>query len=144
MVWADCIGAVAGRVDGGQSILTPSGRQEHLLFLRLPWSPAAGREQYVHLCQEQGLCRVAHTLPEIVGLAPKDGHAGYYVGDGGPVEWKTAYGCVKSAVKGRAGRTGTRLSLIMGSADRNAWDAELPLAQANRATVAGQDVKTTA
>ena len=43
------------------------------------------------------------TLPEIVGLAlHKDGHVGYYVGNGYAVEWKGfSYGCVKTQVKGR-------------------------------------------
>ena len=43
------------------------------------------------------------TLPEIIGVAlHKDGHVGYYVGDGYAVEWKGfSYGCVKTKVKGR-------------------------------------------
>ena len=43
------------------------------------------------------------TLPEIPGLAlRKDGHVGYYVGNGYAVEWMGFnYGCVKTRVKDR-------------------------------------------
>ncbi len=43
------------------------------------------------------------TLPEIVGLAlHKDGHIGYYAGNGYAIEWKGFnYGCVKTKVAGR-------------------------------------------
>ena len=43
------------------------------------------------------------TLPEIPGLALyKDGHAGYYIGNGYAVEWQGfSWGCVKTQVKKR-------------------------------------------
>ena len=43
------------------------------------------------------------TLPEVVGLAlHKDGHIGYYAGNGYAIEWKGFnYGCVKTKVAGR-------------------------------------------
>lgn len=54
------------------------------------------------------------TLPEVVGLAlHKDGHVGYYVGDGCAVEWKGfSDGCVKTAVKGRGWTSWYRLPFI--------------------------------
>lgn len=44
------------------------------------------------------------TLPEVPGLAVhKDGHVGYYVGNGEVVEWRGfAYGCVKTKLLDRA------------------------------------------
>ena len=43
------------------------------------------------------------TLPEVPGLAlTKDGHVGYYIGNGWSVEWQGfAYGCVKTQVSKR-------------------------------------------
>ena len=43
------------------------------------------------------------TLPEVPGLAlTKDGHVGYYIGNGWAVEWQGfAYGCVKTQVSKR-------------------------------------------
>ena len=54
------------------------------------------------------------TLPEIVGLALwKDGHVGYYVGNGYAVEWKGyAYGCVKTKVEGRGWQNWYKLPFI--------------------------------
>ena len=54
------------------------------------------------------------TLPEIVGLALwKDGHVGYYVGNGYAVEWKGyAYGYVKTKVAGRGWQNWYKLPFI--------------------------------
>ena len=54
------------------------------------------------------------TLPEVVGLALyKDGHVGYYVGNGEAVEWKSfADGCVKTKVAGRGWTSWYRLPFI--------------------------------
>ena len=54
------------------------------------------------------------TLPEVVGLAlHKEGHVGYYVGNGEAVEWKSfADGCVKTKVAGRGWTSWYRLPFI--------------------------------
>ncbi len=54
------------------------------------------------------------TLPEIVGLAlHKDGHVGYYVGNGYAVEWRGFnYGCVKTKVAGRGWKYWYKLPFI--------------------------------
>lgn len=54
------------------------------------------------------------TLPEIVGLAlHKDGHVGYYVGDGYAVEWRGfSYGCVKTRVSARGWKYWYKLPFI--------------------------------
>ena len=54
------------------------------------------------------------TLPEIVGLAlHKDGHIGYYVGNGCAVEWRGFnYGCVRTKVKDRGWKYWYKLPFI--------------------------------
>lgn len=54
------------------------------------------------------------TLPEIVGLAlHKDGHVGYYVGNGYAVEWRGfSHGCVKTKVSGRDWKYWYKLTFI--------------------------------
>lgn len=54
------------------------------------------------------------TLPEIVGLAlHKDGHIGYYVGNGYAVEWRGFnYGCVRTKVKDRGWKYWYKLPFI--------------------------------
>ena len=75
------------------------------------------------------------TLPEVVGLALyKDGHVGYYVGNGEAVEWKSfADGCVKTKVAGRGWTSWYRLpfldygdGVLQGSTDDES-PAETPL-----------------
>lgn len=54
------------------------------------------------------------TLPEIVGIAlHKDGHIGYYVGNGYAVEWRGfSYGCVRTKVKDRGWKYWYKLPFI--------------------------------
>ena len=75
------------------------------------------------------------TLPEVVGLAlHKEGHVGYYVGNGEAVEWKSfADGCVKTKVAGRGWTSWYRLTfldygdgVLQGSTD-DETPAEAPL-----------------
>lgn len=106
-VCADCVGGCKGYAwtGGGQGVLEAIGTSD--IFSSkygangCPDKSANGMFTYA---KSKGMdWGVIGTLPEIVGLAlHKDGHVGYYVGNGYAVEWKGfSYGCVKTKVQGR-------------------------------------------
>lgn len=118
-VCADCIGAVKGYAwtGGGLGVLEAIGTDKtYASSYGLPRLPRQGSRFHVHLCKEQrrGLGRHRHGLPEVVGLAlHKEGHVGYYVGNGEAVEWKSfADGCVKTKVAGRGWTSWYRLPFL--------------------------------
>jgi len=66
-----------------------------------PDKSANGMFEYA---KQQGMdWGVITTVPEIIGLAVrKDGHVGYYIGNGEVIEWMGfAYGCKKTKLKSR-------------------------------------------
>ena len=106
-VVADCIGGCKGYAwtGGGQGILEAIGTD-------MPVHSSYGS----HGCPDKGANGMftwakskgvdwgtIDTLPEIPGVVLyKDGHAGYYVGDGYAVEWQGfTWGCVKTKVANR-------------------------------------------
>ena len=121
---ADCIGGCKGYAwsNGGQGVLEAIGTDK--TFTRkygsngCPDKSASGMFSYA---KGKGMdWGTIDTLPEIPGLALfKEGHAGYYVGNGYAVEWKGFnYGCVKTAVKGRGWLNWYKLPFIdYGDAD---------------------------
>ena len=106
-VCADCIGGAKGYAwtGGGIGVLESIGTDK--TFTSKYGSngcPDKGANSMFTYAKQKGMDWGAiGTLPEIVGLAlHKDGHVGYYIGNGYAVEWKGyAYGCVKSKVAGR-------------------------------------------
>ncbi|HMM32622.1 MAG TPA: hypothetical protein PKB13_12690, partial [Clostridia bacterium] len=106
-VCADCIGGAKGYAwsGGGIDVLESIGTDK--TFSSAYGSngcPDKGANSMFSYAKSKGMdWGVIGTLPEIVGLAlHKDGHIGYYVGNGYAVEWKGfAYGCVKTKVAGR-------------------------------------------
>lgn len=106
-VCADCVGGCKGYAwtGGGQGVLEAIGTSGVFSSKYgangCPDKSANGMFTYA---KSKGMDWGAiGTLPEIVGLAlHKDGHVGYYVGNGYAVEWKGfSYGCVKTKVQGR-------------------------------------------
>ena len=91
-VVSDCIGGCKGYAwtGGGQGVLEAIGTDKSI-------SSSYGS----HGCPDKGANSM--FLPEIPGLALyKDGHAGYYIGNGYAVEWQGfSWGCVKTQVKKR-------------------------------------------
>ena len=151
LVCADCIGGCKGYAwtGGGQSILDAIGTDKSISSsYGSHGCPDKGANSMFTYAKSKGCAWGAiDTLPEVVGLALyKNGHAGYYVGDGWAVEWKgTAYGCVKGAVKGRGWTHWYMLPFIdYGEAQiETPADVELPLGSRNLSNGSqGQDVKT--
>lgn len=106
-VVSDCIGGCKGYAwtGGGQSALDAIGTDK-----------AVSSSYGSHGCPDKGANGMftwakskgadwgtIDTLPEIPGLALyKDGHAGYYIGNGYAIEWQGFnWGCVKTQVKKR-------------------------------------------
>ena len=106
-ICADCIGAAKGYAwtGGGVGVLESIGTGK--AFTSKYGSngcPDKGANSMFTYATSKGMdWGEIGTLPEIVGLAlHKDGHVGYYAGNGYAVEWKGfAYGCVKTKVAGR-------------------------------------------
>ena len=123
-VVADCIGGCKGYAwtNGGQGVLEAFGTDQKITSKYgsngCPDKSASGMFSYA---KSKGMdWGTIDTLPEIPGLALfKDGHAGYYVGNGHAVEWKGFnYGCVKTVVKGRGWLNWYKLPFIdYGDAD---------------------------
>ena len=98
-VCADCIGGAKGYAwtNGGLGVLESIGTDK--TFSNKSGAngcPDKGANSMFSYAKSKGMdWGVIGTLPEIVGLAlHKDGHVGYYVGNGYAVEWKGfAYGC---------------------------------------------------
>ena len=151
LVCSDCIGGCKGYAwtGGGQAILDAIGTDKSISSsYGSHGCPDKGANSMFTYAKSKGCAwGTIDTLPEVVGLALyKDGHAGYYVGDGFAVEWKgTTYGCVKSAVKGR-GWTHWYMLPFIDYGDiivKQPVDVELPLG--SRLLIndsQGQDVKT--
>lgn len=106
-VCADCVGGCKGYAwtGGGLNVVESIGTDNTFSSKygggNCPDKSANGMFSYA---KSKGMdWGVIGTLPEIVGLAlHKDGHIGYYVGNGYAVEWKGfSYGCVKTKVQGR-------------------------------------------
>lgn len=106
-VVCDCIGGAKGYAwsGGGQAMLDAIGTDSAVPNKYGSNNcPDKGANSMFAYAKSKGMDWGAiGTLPEIVGLAlHKDGHVGYYIGNGYAVEWKGfSYGCVKTKVKGR-------------------------------------------
>ena len=117
-VCADCIGGAKGYAwsGGGIGVIESIGTDKTFTSKYgangCPDKSANGMFTYA---KQKGMAwGTIGTLPETVGLAlHKDGHVGYYVGNGYAVEWKGyAYGCVKTKVAGRGWTHWYRLPFI--------------------------------
>lgn len=106
-VVADCIGGAKGYAwtDGGQSILAAIGTNVPIVSrYGANGCPDKGANAMFEYAKAQGCpWGTIDTLPETLGLAlGKNGHVGYYVGNGDVVEWRSVQvGCVRSRVKDR-------------------------------------------
>ena len=106
-VVADCIGGCKGYAwtNGGQGVLEAIGTDKSLSSsYGSHGCPDKGANSMFTWAKSKGAdWGTIDTLPEIVGLALyKDGHAGYYIGNGYAVEWQGfKWGCVKTQVKKR-------------------------------------------
>ncbi len=106
-VVSDCIGGCKGYAwsGGGQTVLEAIGTDKGITSkYGSNGCPDYGANTMFTWAKKKGMdWGTIGTLPEIPGLALyKDGHAGYYVGNGYAVEWRGFnYGCVKTAVKDR-------------------------------------------
>lgn len=117
-VCADCIGGAKGYAwtNGGVGVVESIGTDK--TFTSKPGSngcPDHSANGMFTYAKSKGMdWGKIGTLPEIVGLALwKDGHVGYYVGNGYAVEWKGfAYGCVKTKVAGRGWQNWYKLPFI--------------------------------
>lgn len=107
-VVADCIGGAKGYAwtDGGQAMLDAIGNDSSVANKYgangCPDKGAGGMFTYA---KSKGKAWGSiDTIPEVVGLAVhKDGHVGYYVGEGYVVEWRGFnYGCVKTKLLDRS------------------------------------------
>ena len=117
-ICADCIGGAKGYAwtNGGQGVVD---------FIGIPGSP---KSKYAsNNCPDKsanGMFKYAKsqnrpwgaigTLPETPGLAlHKDGHVGFYVGNGYAVEWRGfKYGCVRTKVADRGWKYWYQLPFI--------------------------------
>ena len=106
-VVCDCIGGLKGYcwTGGGQSALEAIGTDKSITSkYGSNGCPDKGANSMFSWAKKKGMdWGTIDTLPEIPGLALyKDGHAGYYVGNGYAVEWQGfSWGCVKTQVKKR-------------------------------------------
>jgi len=117
-VSADCIGAAKGYAwtNGGVGVLESIGTDKTFASkYGANGCPDQGANSMFTYAKSKGMdWGKIGTLPEVVGLAlHKDGHIGYYVGNGYAVEWKGfAYGCVKTKVTGRGWQYWYKLPFI--------------------------------
>lgn len=106
-VVCDCIGGCKGYAwsGGGGAMLEAYGSDQSISSVYGSHGcPDRGANGMFDWAKSKGAAwGTIDTLPEIVGLAlKKDGHAGYYVGNGKVVEWRGfAYGCVETNVSER-------------------------------------------
>ena len=106
-VVSDCIGGCKGYAwtNGGQGVLEAIGTDKSITSkYGSNGCPDKGANSMFSWAKSKGMdCGTIDTLPEIPGVALyKDGHAGYYIGDGYAVEWQGFNaGCVKTQVKKR-------------------------------------------
>ena len=138
-ICADCIGAVKGYAwtGGGLGVLEAIGTDKsYASSYGSHGCPDKGADSMFTYAKSKGAdWGGIDTLPEVVGLVLyKDGHVGYYVGNGEAVEWKSfADGCVKTKVAGRGWTSWYRLpfldygdGVLQGSTDDES-PAETPL-----------------
>ena len=106
-VVADCIGGSKGYAwtGGGQAMLDAIGTDKAVPnTYGSHGCPDKGANSMFAYAKSKGCAwGTIATLPEVPGLAvTKDGHVGYYIGDGWAVEWEGfAYGCVKTKISKR-------------------------------------------
>ena len=106
-VVCDCIGGAKGYAwtDGGQAMLDAIGTDKSVpSTYGAHGCPDKGANSMFSYAKSKGYAwGTMATLPEVPGLAlTKDGHVGYYIGNGWAVEWQGfAYGCVKTQVSKR-------------------------------------------
>ena len=106
-VVSDCIGGCKGYAwtNGGQGVLEAIGTDKSISSnYGSHGCPDKGANSMFSWAKSKGAdWGTIDTLPEIPGLALyKDGHAGYYIGNGYAVEWQGFNaGCVKTQVKKR-------------------------------------------
>lgn len=106
-VVSDCIGGCKGYAwtNGGQGVLEAIGTDKTITSkYGSNGCPDKGANSMFSWAKKKGMdWGSIDTLPEIPGLALyKDGHAGYYIGNGYAVEWQGfSWGCVKTQVKKR-------------------------------------------
>lgn len=106
-VVSDCIGGCKGYAwtNGGQGVLEAIGTDKSITSkYGSNGCPDKGANSMFTWAKFKGAdWGTIDTLPEIPGLALyKDGHAGYYIGNGYAVEWQGFnWGCVKTQVKKR-------------------------------------------
>ena len=106
-VVSDCIGGCKGYAwtNGGQGVLEAIGTDKTITSkYGSNGCPDKGANSMFSWAKSKGMdWGTIDTLPEIPGLALyKDGHAGYYIGNGYAVEWQGfSWGCVKTQVKKR-------------------------------------------
>ena len=117
-VCADCIGAAKGYAwtGGGQGVMESIGTDKTFSSkYGANNCPDKGANSMFSYAKSKGMdWGGIASLPEVVGLAlHKDGHVGYYVGNGEAVEWKSfADGCIRSKVAGRGWTSWYRLPFI--------------------------------
>ena len=106
-VVSDCIGGCKGYAwtNGGQGVLEAIGTDKSITSkYGSNGCPDKGANSMFTWAKSKGMdWGTIDTLPEIPGLALyKDGHAGYYIGNGYAVEWQGFnWGCVNTQVKKR-------------------------------------------
>ena len=106
-VVCDCIGGAKGYAwtGGGQAMLDAIGTDKSVpSTYGAHGCPDKGANSMFSYAKSKGCAwGTMATLPEVPGLAlTKDGHVGYYIGNGWAVEWQGfAYGCVKTQVSKR-------------------------------------------
>lgn len=146
MVASDCIGGVKGYAwtGGGLTVDAAIGTDEKIQSkYGSNGCPDKGANGMFEWAKSKG-CRWGKidTLPEVKGIALyKQGHAGYYIGNGWAVEWRgAAYGCVKTQVKERDWTHWYEIPFIdYGESD---WNQREPiLKRVLRKGCSGEDVK---
>ena len=106
-VVCDCIGGAKGYAwtGGGQAMLDAIGTDKSVpSTYGAHGCPDKGANSMFSYAKNKGCAwGTMATLPEVPGLAlTKDGHVGYYIGNGWAVEWQGfAYGCVRTQVSKR-------------------------------------------
>lgn len=106
-VVCDCIGGAKGYAwtGGGQAMLDAIGTEKSVpSTYGSHGCPDKGANSMFSYAKSKGCAwGTIATLPEVPGLAlTKDGHVGYYIGNGWAVEWQGfSYGCVKTQVSKR-------------------------------------------
>ena len=117
-VVSDCIGGCKGYAwtNGGQGVLEAIGTDKTITSkYGSNGCPDKGANSMFSWAKKKGAdWGTIDTLPEIPGLALyKDGHAGYYIGNGYAVEWRGfSYGCVRTKVKDRRWKYWYKLPFI--------------------------------